>query len=272
MCWGRKGVVHEAGMSMHDADIWQTLRREVGGRLVAQQRDEWGWLHVVDHEDCRYLYFGAPYEQSCILRAKPWRLVHEYARAMMLGAAFSAPHDILMLGLGGGSLAHAIRRGCPQANLTVVELRPAVAAIARDYFQLDFLPDDQLIMGDARQRLREFPPHSCDLLLADLFFDDRMHPLQAQHKFFQRCRDLLRPEGWLVVNFDAPRIDSGGCQSLFDLFPTMLSLTTRDDNQIVLASLDSTVDPLQAAPAVERLGQQLEVPLLPLLAQMRQHT
>lgn len=256
----------------HDSDIWQTLRREIDGHLIAQQRDEWGWLHVVDQGERRYLYFGAPYEQSCIQRENPWQLAHEYARAMMLGAAFSVPRDILMLGLGGGSLVHAVARGFADARLTVVELRQAVADMARQHFQLDFLPDEQLIIADAKQQIRHFSPQSCDLLLADLFYDDRMHPWQEQHKFFLRCRALLRPEGWLVINFDAPRIETGGCQSLFELFPTVLSVTTRDDNQIVLASLDAQFDRHVMEAAVEQLEQQIEVPLLPLLARMQQHT
>jgi spermidine synthase len=258
--------------TLNDSDIWQTLRSEIEGQLVAQHRDEWGWLHVVDHGDCRYLYFGAPYEQTCIRKDKPHQLVHEYARAMSLAFALAQPRDAILLGLGGGSLLHALQKACPDANTSVVEMRPQVAVIAREYFQLDSLRDGQLIIADAKQQLRLFPTESCDLLLADLFYDNRMHPWQEQQKFFLQCRKLLRPDGWLAINFDAPRlVDSESCYPLADLFPTLLSVTTRDDNQIVLASPQSRFDIEDHLPAIEQLEQQLEIPLRPLLKNLREH-
>lgn len=258
---------------MHDSEVWQTLRQETGGRLIAQERDDWGWLHVVDQGDRRYLYFGAPFEQSCILREKPWQLVHDYARAMMLGCVLAEPRDVLMLGLGGGSLLHSVRRGCPEAAVTVVELRPQVAALAREYFELEFLRDEQLIIADAKQQLRRFPPQAFDLLLADLFYDDRMHPWQEQHKFFMQCRNLLRADGWLAINFDSPRLVEGSSgAALFEWFPTVLSVTTRDDNQIVLATLQADFDEEAFEAGIAVLEQRLEVPLLPLLNRLHRHT
>lgn len=256
---------------MLDPDIWHALRAEIEGQLIAQVRDDWGWLHVVDHGDCRYLYFGAPYEQTCIRKDKPHQLVHAYARAMMLGLALGDPQDVLMLGLGGGSLLHALRKACPAANVTVVELRQAVADIAQDHFQIE-LSADSLIIADAKQQLRQFSAASCDLLFADLFYDNRMHPWQEQHKFFQQAKTVLRPDGWLVINFDAPRLtDSDSSLSLRDVFPTLFSVTTRDDNQIVLASAQSGFELSDHLEKVDALGRLLEIPLLPLMKNVREH-
>ena len=181
---------------------------------------------------------------------------------MALAFALARPREVILLGLGGGSLLHALRKACPDANAAVVEMRPQVVAIAREYFQLDSLQDGQLIIADAKQQLRLFPSQSCDLLLADLFYDNRMHPWQEQQKFFLQAQKCLRPGGWLAINFDSPR--------LVDSDPDDPDAFAADCDALYL-TLDIDVLPACEAPGVSApaaRGVRLEL-LEPLLERLK---
>lgn len=247
-------------------DLWHQIRHEIDGQLVFRTEDEWGELFVVDHAGRRHLYFGAPYEQSCIDLQQPWQPVHEYARSMMLVLALHYPRTVTMLGLGGGSLLHAVHRAIPDATATVIEQRQAVVAIAREFFQLEEGRHTDILLDDAKVRLRTLEPGSCDLLFADLFTDQQMHPWQQQHKFFSQCRRHLRDDGWLVINFDELQPQGGRTlDALMATFPFVLGLATRDGNHVILACAQAQIfEPEHHLQDLHQLQERLGVDLLPL--------
>ena len=77
--------------------------------------------------------------QSCMSLAKPEELVFNYSR-MAMGALYlePAPRRILIVGLGGGSLAMAFQKLLPSATIDTVEIDPAVVRVARRFFE--FVP------------------------------------------------------------------------------------------------------------------------------------
>jgi spermidine synthase len=78
--------------------------------------------------------------------ARPWSLELEYTREMMAGMLLQTglwPRHALLIGLGAGSLAKFIYRYLPDCRITVVEINPQVAFVARQYFKL---PDDPHVL------------------------------------------------------------------------------------------------------------------------------
>ena len=60
-----------------------------------------------------------------------------YTRAMMAFLLFApAPREVLMVGLGGGSVALFVHEHLPRTRITVVELDPEGRAAARHLFRL----------------------------------------------------------------------------------------------------------------------------------------
>src|SRR3954466_5834034 len=95
---------------------------------------------VRTHGARRTLEFMPGDVQSEMHLARPDALTLAYARAMMCFALFVPdPRHIVMVGLGGGSLAKFCYRHFPRARITVVELRADVIAL-REQFHLP--PDD----------------------------------------------------------------------------------------------------------------------------------
>ncbi len=65
------------------------------------------------------------------------------------------PERVLMIGLGGGSLAKFIYHYLPRARTQVVEINPRVVAVARQFFNVP--PDDErfaVIVSDGAEYVR----------------------------------------------------------------------------------------------------------------------
>lgn len=148
----------------------------------------------------RTLEFAPGDVQSEMRLARPDALVLAYARAMMCFALFvPRPRHILMVGLGGGSLAKFCYRHFPDARITVIELRADVIAL-RGQFLVP--PDDhrfRVVHGDAAEYIAA-APGSADVLLVDGFDADGLPPALGSAAFYADCRRALREGGVLAAN------------------------------------------------------------------------
>ena len=159
---------------------------------------------IAEERGVRSLHIGGLAIQSAMRLSNPEALELHYTRAMMSFMLFHPePEDVLMIGLGGGSLAKFIHRRLTRSRLSVVEIRPGVVAAARSYFQL---PDDddrlQVIVDDGA---RYVPAHraSADVLLIDGFDDGVQPPVLCSQTFYDAAFAALREGGVLAVNFMA---------------------------------------------------------------------
>jgi spermidine synthase len=148
----------------------------------------------------RTLAFAPGDIQSEMLLSRPWALVLAYSRAMMCFALFvPRPRHILMVGLGGGSLAKFCYRCFPATRITVVELRADVIAL-RGAFCVP--PDDarfQVIHADSVDYLAAHPG-SFDVIVLDGYDNTGLPPALASASFYGDCRRALVDGGVLVAN------------------------------------------------------------------------
>lgn len=148
----------------------------------------------------RTLEFAPGDIQSEMLLARPDALVLAYQRAMMAFILFAPrPRHIVMVGLGGGSLAKFCHRHFPEARITVIEVRADVIALRAAFH----VPPDSarfaVVHADAAAWLAAHPG-TADVLLVD-GFDARGLPARlADTPFYMDCRRALRPGGVLVAN------------------------------------------------------------------------
>jgi spermidine synthase len=165
-------------------------------------------VEVSESGGVRLLHLGGHAIQSAIRLASPDRLELAYTRAMMAFLLFApAPRELLMIGLGGGSIARFAHGQLPRTRVTVVEINPEVVAAARGFFGLP--TDDARVKVLVADGAAYVPSRRAafDVLLLDAFEDGRSVRALATQAFYDACRDALRPDGILVVNFiaDEPR-------------------------------------------------------------------
>lgn len=138
--------------------------------------------------------------QSQMDLADPHRLLLAYVRAMMCFVLFKPqPRHIVMVGLGGGSLAKFCHRYLPHSRITVLELRADVIAL-RQRFGVP--PDSErfrVIHADACEYMSRLAD-SADVLLLDGFDSKGLPPVLGSEAFYTDCRRALRPDGLLVAN------------------------------------------------------------------------
>lgn len=175
-----------------------------GGSLIFQAHDEHGVIEVVDSYGVRSLHFGTLPRQSVMSLDEPDRLALPYIRAMLSALIFqSQPKNILLLGLGGGSLAKFLLRHFLDCQLHVIEYRQRVVRVAHDYFGL---PEDERLtiqLGDAKEALSDLlRTHAgvFDLALVDVYDHIGMEPSVNTADFMEDCAAVLNPRGVLSIN------------------------------------------------------------------------
>ena len=151
--------------------------------------------------DRRTLEFTPGDIQSEMRLSRPHALVLAYARAMMCFALFvPRPRHIVMVGLGGGSMARFCHRHFPAARITVLELRADVIAL-RDQFLVP--PDDarfRVVHADAAAWMKTGSGGLADVIVVDGFDEAGLPPALSCPAFYSDCRRRLAPGGVLAAN------------------------------------------------------------------------
>ena len=138
--------------------------------------------------------------QSRMSVERPDELQFEYTRLMMGAWLFQPqPQRILMVGLGGGSLAKFCYKHLPQAHITVLEINPHVIALRQRFS----IPDDdvrfEVLQVDAAHFMGQ-TGQTFDLVLVDGFDQHGMPEQLCSPQFYADCRRVLTSGGVAVFN------------------------------------------------------------------------
>ena len=155
---------------------------------------------IAEFGTLRSLQFDGLTVQSVMSIADPDVLALDYTRAMMGFLLFNPrPRHIVMVGLGGGSLAKYCLRTLPDTRFTAVEISPEVIAL-RQRFGIP--PDNErfrVVCADGADYVRD-SDEAPDVLLVDGFVAAGLPARLGSADFFTDCRRALAPGGVLVVN------------------------------------------------------------------------
>ncbi|MGH8632979.1 MAG: polyamine aminopropyltransferase [Burkholderiales bacterium] len=158
-------------------------------------------VYVTEKFGVRSLHIGSDTIQSSMRLARPNDLELAYTRSMMAFLLFGEPpRRVLMVGLGGGSLAKFVYHRLPQAVTEVLEINPQVVAIARRMFELP-AADARLIVRvcDAAEFIAT-EGSGYDAILVDGYDGESQVLELASTAFYSGCRRRLEHGGVLVVN------------------------------------------------------------------------
>lgn len=172
-----------------------------GNRKNQQKAKREVSVEVSEKDGIRSLHLGSDTVQSSMKLADPAELVLSYTRAMMAFLLFEPePRRILMIGLGGGSLAKFVYHRMPAVELVAVECEPAVILAARRYFHVP--EDDQRFraeLGEGSAWVAQ-NPRCCDVMLVDGYDGHEQVPELATESFYASAREALTDAGVLVAN------------------------------------------------------------------------
>lgn len=158
-------------------------------------------VDVSEMDGVRSLYLGSETVQSAMRVKAPYELELAYSRGMMMFLLFmKQPKDVLMIGLGGGSIPKYIHHFLPEIQTRVVEINPRIIQVARSHF---YLPENdeklEVIEGDGVAYLQENSA-TADVLLLDIFDSQGVPPEMYHQGFFDTCAEALHLDGMMAVN------------------------------------------------------------------------
>ena len=214
-------------LSSESVRNWSPLYRVRGGasadvppqadgfKLVYRKDSAYHRIAVMDDFDSRYLRFSSSFQSGMYLK-RPFATRFRYADYFNLGLAYNPrARDILMIGLGGGSIPKQMWRDFPNLQLKVVELDPEVVKVAYRYFHLPRHPRIDVEVADGRQFLVRNADRY-DVIAIDAYFSDSVPFHLTTREFYELVRERLNPGGVVVVNIIGAI--GGGPSQLFRAF------------------------------------------------------
>lgn len=178
-------------------------KQKYGGSLIHCQRDAFGLIEVVDTPQMRSLFFGTSVEQSRLYFHAPMTLSFEYQQ--VIEAQILAFHDkhrvkrVLMLGMGGGSIASHLNALQPEMQIHIIELRQAVIEIAYGYFHLPEVPEIEAMQEDAWDFIAE-GLLQYDVIIVDLFDEQGLPNDFTEPAFQENLLKNLKSPGLVLFN------------------------------------------------------------------------
>ena len=194
-------------------------------------------IDISEEFGIRKLHFGNDDTQSAMRVSNPTELVLAYSRCVFGCLLFiEPPKDMLLIGLGGGSIAKWAYEYLPDTRITCVELHQQVVNVARSMF---FLPEDDerlnVITGDGAAHVCNMADDSADLIVMDAYSATGIAPPLATPEFFMTCRDKLSDQGVLAVNlWGSDKRFQQYCDRLSDVFDGhLLCLPARQKGNVI---------------------------------------
>ncbi|MFP8906204.1 spermidine synthase [Streptomyces atacamensis] len=142
--------------------------------------------------------------QSYVDPGDPTHLEFEYVRRIAhvldCAAAPGAPLDVLHLGGGAMTLPRYLAATRPGSRQEVVDADRALIGLVAEHLPLPPGSGIEVRADDALTALRDRPPGSVDVLVADVFGGSRVPAHLTTLAYARAAAAALRPEGFYVAN------------------------------------------------------------------------
>lgn len=117
-----------------------------------------------------------------------------------LGLQAQPAETVLILGAGLGSIARLLQDFSHIRKITAVDIDPAIIRLARKYWPELPGVQTELIQADALQWLKDNRDKKFDLVLPDVFIDDKTPEKIQSEAFLSAARQVLKPDGILIYS------------------------------------------------------------------------
>jgi predicted O-methyltransferase YrrM len=110
--------------------------------------------------------------------------------------------NMLLLGIGGGSLIHFFRKIYPNISVDAVDIDPEIIHVAKKYFGLDGMADLTIINDDAQNFVKDVYKKniSYGMIVVDLYIGRSVPNFVWQQSFMENVKKLLTANGSVFIN------------------------------------------------------------------------
>lgn len=152
-----------------------------------------GEIKVVDHAFSRRLIVGGLTQSGGILYSM-WK-----GATKVLSSKYhvSGIKNVLILGLGAGTVAEVINKKWPDAKMVGVEIDPVMVDIGKKYFNLNDVKNLKIVIDDA---IKLKSSENFDLIIVDLYKGYAIEKKIKSERFLQKIAQLLEKNGVVIFN------------------------------------------------------------------------
>jgi spermidine synthase len=193
------------------------------------------WVYEFQGERC--LNFEKPLSyvrQTCIFIDNPEKLRFNYQK-IVLGSLYLKQDikKILMIGMGGGTIATALRKILPEANIDIVEINPIIPQVAEDYFMFKNDPQIKVIIEDGFDFVMK-SQDKYDVIIVDAFANTKVPPKFLTEEFLGSAKRILSDDCVIafnsIMNTDNDLLE----KAFYKVFKKLYNITN-DSNRVIIA-------------------------------------
>jgi spermidine synthase len=175
--------------------------------VIAQVESLYNDIYVYRRPNGFYvLSFGAErlrYTESVVNPTDEFDLPVYYTQSMTAGLAYAEKLDsAAIVGLGGGRTAWYHHKSVPGLEMTAIELDPAVAEIADQFFSVRDEDNLDVEILDGRMWLAKNEDRMFDIIMVDAYRGPFVPFHLLTHEFYELVSERLNPGGVVVQNVE----------------------------------------------------------------------
>ncbi|MDX1490175.1 MAG: fused MFS/spermidine synthase [Pseudohongiellaceae bacterium] len=239
----------------------------VEAETIHEERSLYRNIFVNETGDRRCLMFDAPRgerNQTCINTRDEKEMLFHYTRMSMAGLLLNPdPKNILIVGLGGGTVPKALNELYPEAQIDVLEIDQAVVNVARDYF--NFVESDKMRVDvvDGRVFIKRagIQGKKYDFIMLDAFTGEYIPEHMLTQEFLEEVKAIMTPDAVLVANtFTTSNLYAHESETYKAVFGEFFNFKLPGTgNRVIIATLQE----LPASSALKRVSDSLADNLKP---------
>jgi spermidine synthase len=216
--------------------------RPTAAEVLFQERSLYRNILVYEDQGLRCMKFGIhdAGRQTCISLRDPDSLVFNYTK-MLLAALYlnPSPKQILVIGLGGGTMPTTLKKILPDAQIDCVEIDPSVVKVATRFFGFTTgagvgvnVEDGRVFVKRAQRNTKKY-----DLIILDAFDHVYVPEHMLTREYLTEVKTLLAKNGVLAANtFSSSRLYYSESATYADVYGAFYNL--KMNSRVVLAKRD----------------------------------
>lgn len=158
-----------------------------------------GEIKIIDHVFDRRLVVGGLTQSGGILYAM-WE---KAIKQLTINNSQLTVKDVLILGLGAGTVVEIVNKKWPDAHIDGVEIDPVIVNIGKKYFQLNNSKNLTIIINDAMAFVNNATmkqSNNYDLIIVDLYKGFFIEKNVQNERFLQKIGKKLSKNGIVIFN------------------------------------------------------------------------
>ena len=157
------------------------------------------WDTLLEQDGVRFLRSDGNLHSAVEVESRrPWIVYPRMAAAVLLFG--DEPENLLILGMGAGSVGTYLHAQVPDLRVDYVDIDPAVPELAREFLFFDDHPGSRVFIDDAHHFLQERPGETWDVIYADTYIGHSIPFHLSTVEFFEEVKRHLGDEGFFGVN------------------------------------------------------------------------